>query len=39
LFQLGLRLLEFWLDDEAPLRIAFLPQAAQAQVVVINSVR
>ncbi len=39
LFQLGLRLLEFWLDEEAPLRIAFLPQAAQAQVVVVNNVR
>jgi len=38
LFQLGLRLLEFWLDDDAPLRIAFLPQASQAQVVV-KSVR
>ncbi len=39
LFQLGLRLLDFWLDDNAPLRVAFLPQAAQAQVVVFKSVR
>jgi hypothetical protein len=38
-FQLGLRLLTFWLDDDAPLRIAFLPQASQSQTFVLNSVR
>jgi hypothetical protein len=38
-FQLGLRLLTFWLDDEAPLRIAFLPQASRAQTFILNSVR
>jgi Transposase DDE domain len=38
-FQLGLRLLHFWLDDDAPLRIAFLPQAARTQTFVLNSVR
>jgi len=35
----GLRLLDFWLDDDAPLRVAFLPQATHAQVVVFKSVR
>lgn len=39
LFQLGLRLLDFWLEDDAPLRIAFLPQATQAQTLVFKSVR
>lgn len=39
LFQLGLRLLDFWLGDDAPLRVAFLPQATHAQVVVFRSVR
>ena len=38
-FQLGLRLLAFWLEDEAPLRVAFLPQASRAQTVILNSVR
>lgn len=38
-FQLGLRLLVFWLEDDAPLRIAFLPQASRAQSCVLNSVR
>ena len=39
LFQLGLRLLDFWLEDDAPLRVAFLPQATQAQTLVFKSVR
>lgn len=39
LFQLGLRLLDFWLEDDAPLRLAFLPQATQAQTLVFKSVR
>lgn len=38
-FQLGLRLLTFWLADDAPLRIAFLPQASRAQSCILNSVR
>lgn len=38
-FQLGLRLLAFWLEDDAPLRIAFLPQASRSQTFVLNSVR
>lgn len=38
-FQLGLRLLAFWLEDDAPLRIAFLPQPAKAQTFIQNSVR
>ena len=38
-FQLGLRLLTFWLDDDAPLRVAFLPQASRTQTVILNSVR
>jgi Transposase DDE domain len=38
-FQLGLRLLDFWLEDDAPLRVAFLPQATQAQTLVFKSVR
>jgi len=38
-FQLGLRLLAFWLEDEAPLRVAFLPQASRTQTVILNSVR
>jgi len=39
LFQLGLRLLDFCLEDDAPLRVAFLPQAAQAETMVFKSVR
>jgi hypothetical protein len=39
LFQLGLRLLDFWLEDDAPLRVAFLPQATQANTLVFKSVR
>jgi hypothetical protein len=38
-FQLGLRLLTFWLEDDAPLRVAFLPQASRSQTVILNSVR
>lgn len=38
-FQLGLRLLAFWLNDDAPLRVAFLPQASRSQTFVLNSVR
>ena len=38
-FQLGLRLPAFWLDADAPLRIAFLPQASRSQTVVLSSVR
>lgn len=38
-FQLGLRLLAFWLEDDAPLRIAFLPQPTRAQTFILNSVR
>jgi len=38
-FQLGLRLLAFWLDEDAPLRVAFLPQASRSQTIILNSVR
>ena len=38
-FQLGLRLLTFWLDDDAPLRVPSLPQASRAKTVILNSVR
>jgi hypothetical protein len=39
LFQLGLRLLNFWLDDDAPLRVAFLPLPTRSQTFILNSVR
>lgn len=39
LFQLGLRLLEFWLEEDAPLRVAFLPQPTRLQLVVLKNVR
>jgi hypothetical protein len=38
-FQLGLRLLAFWLEDDAPVRVAFLPQASGQQIFILNSVR
>jgi hypothetical protein len=38
-FQLGLRLLEFWLEEDAPLRVAFLPQPTRLQLVVLKNVR
>ena len=39
LFQLGLRLLDFWLEDDAPLRVAFLPRPTRTQTVRLNTVR
>lgn len=39
LFQLGLRLLDFWLEDDAPLRVAFVPQPARTQALVLKNVR
>lgn len=39
LFQLGLRLLDFWLEDDAPLRVAFLPRPTRAQALCFKTVR
>jgi hypothetical protein len=39
LFQLGLRLLEFWLKEDAPLRVAYLPQPTRQQLVDLKKVR
>jgi hypothetical protein len=39
LFQLGLRLLDFWLEDDAPLQVAFLPHPARTQALVLKYVR
>jgi hypothetical protein len=39
LFQLGLRLLDFWLEDDAPLRVAFLPQPVRTQAIILKNVR
>lgn len=36
LFQPGLRLLEFWLEEEVPLRVAFLPQSTQTHLVILK---
>ena len=38
-FQLGLRLLRFWLEADVPLGIAFLPLASRAQTFILSSVR
>lgn len=39
LFPLGLRLLDWWLEDDAPLRVAFLPQPTRAQTLILKYVR
>ena len=39
LFQLGLRLLNFWLDDDVPIHVAFLSLPTPSQTFIINSVR
>jgi hypothetical protein len=39
LFQLGLRLLDYWLNEEYPLPVAFVPHPARRQVLTQVSVR
>ncbi len=38
-FQLGLRLLDHWLNEDLPLRIAFVPQPRRSQVITLENVR